>query len=106
MIKVEVAYALPDEQTIIPLSVPEGTTAHTAIDLSGLLVTYPSIDLTLQKIGIFGRLITLETRLEEGDRVEIYRPLLVDPMEARRLRAKKQHNLVIARRYSDEAIQS
>jgi uncharacterized protein len=90
MLKVEVAYASPDEQAIIPLTVPEASTVQAVIGLSGLLERFSSINLSVQAVGIFGRLVTLETIVEEGDRVEIYRPLLVDPMEARRARAKKQ----------------
>jgi uncharacterized protein len=90
MISVEVAYALPEEQTIIALDLPEGATVLRAIQVSQLLERFPSIDLSVQSVGIFGRLVTLETLLEEGDRVEIYCPLRVDPMEARRARAKQQ----------------
>ncbi len=88
-IPVEVAFALPDEQAILPLEVPEGTTAEEAIRQSGILQRFPSIDLSKNKIGIFGRLARLDSVLQPGDRVEIYRPLIADPKEARRKRARR-----------------
>lgn len=90
MITIEVVYALPQAQTVISLTVPVDTTVCAALELSGLLQQYPEIDLTRQSVGIFGEIVTLETKLAAGDRVEIYRPLVVDPKETRRLRAKKQ----------------
>lgn len=89
-IVVEVAYALENEQTLLSLEVDEGATAQDAIIQSGLLEKYPDIDLEKQKIGIFSHLVPLDTPLKKNDRVEIYRPLLIDPKEIRRLRAKKQ----------------
>jgi putative ubiquitin-RnfH superfamily antitoxin RatB of RatAB toxin-antitoxin module len=85
--KVEVAYAKPEVQVIVPLELPEGATAEAAIRASGLLARFPEIELVANKIGIFGKLCGLEQRLRPGDRVEIYRPLLADPKEARRGRA-------------------
>lgn len=90
--RVEVVYALPDEQKVISLEVPEGTTVQAAIELSGILSLYSEIDLTQQPVGIFSQVTDLETSLKEADRVEIYRKLLLDPMEARRRRAKKQRS--------------
>ena len=86
-IMVEVAYALPEEQLIIPVRVPTGTTAEDAIKLSGVLQKFPEIDLTVNKFGIFGKLTKPDTVLRELDRVEIYRPLIADPKEVRRQRA-------------------
>ena len=87
-IKVEVAYALPEEQLIIPLTVDVGTTVDAAIELSGLLEKYPEIEPgKTNKIGIFGKLTKGNTELREKDRVEIYRPLIADPKEVRRKRA-------------------
>jgi uncharacterized protein len=88
-VKVEVAYAEPTDQALIPLDLPEGSRAEEAIIRSGILERFPGIDLARNKIGIFGKLCGLERILTEGDRVEIYRPLLVDPKEARRSRAAK-----------------
>ncbi|PKO46412.1 MAG: RnfH family protein [Betaproteobacteria bacterium HGW-Betaproteobacteria-22] len=86
-ITVEVAYALPDEQLIIPTKVSEGATAEQAIITSGILNKFPEIDLNTNKIGIFGKLTRLDTVLRHMDRVEIYRPLIADPKEVRKQRA-------------------
>ena len=87
---VEVAYALPEEQVLLGLDVPEGTTAEQAVKLSGILERFPSIDLAKNKIGIFGKVTKHDTVLREKDRVEIYRPLIADPKESRRRRAEKK----------------
>ena len=88
LIKIEVAYALPTEQAIVPLEVEQGTTIEQAIGLSDLLTIYPEIDVgKTNKVGIFGKLSKGGTVLREGDRVEIYRPLIADPKEVRRRRA-------------------
>lgn len=84
---VEVAYALPKEQLIVPISVSEGTTAEQAIKASGILAKFPEIDLAVNKIGIFGKLTKLDMPLRHLDRVEIYRPLIADPKEVRKQRA-------------------
>ncbi|WP_045750966.1 RnfH family protein [Candidatus Methylopumilus turicensis] len=84
---VEVAYALPNQQVILPVKVPSGTNAEAAIHASGLLAKFPEIDLAVNKIGIFGKLTKLETELRHLDRIEIYRPLIADPKEVRRQRA-------------------
>ncbi len=87
-IMVEVAYALADEQLILSLNVERGTTVEQAIELSGILDQYTDIDLgKTNKVGIFGKLAKLDKELQEGDRVEIYRPLIADPKEVRRKRA-------------------
>ena len=86
-ITVEVAYALPDEQLIVPINVTEGTTAEQAINASGILTKYPEIDLAINKIGVFGKLSKLDAPLRHLDRVEIYRPLIADPKEVRKQRA-------------------
>ena len=84
---VEVAYALPDKQSLISLEVEEGTTIKEAIEASGVLDTYDQIDLTRDKVGIFSKFATLDTVLREKDRVEIYRPLIADPKKVRKERA-------------------
>lgn len=86
-ITVEVAYARPDRQVIIPLRVMPGTTAELAILASGIISQFAEITLAKNKIGIFGKLIKLDTVLRHMDRVEIYRPLTADPKAARRQRA-------------------
>ncbi len=73
--RVSVAYALPNTQWWIDVDIHDGATAIAAIHQSGLLVMQPDIKLDQQKIGVFGRFITLETPLVDGDRVEIYRPI-------------------------------
>ncbi len=87
LIQVEVAYARPDVQVIIPLKVHQGATVEEAVKLSGVLDNYPEIDLAQNKVGIFGKLTKLKAALRAGDRVEIYRPLIADPKEVRKQRA-------------------
>jgi putative ubiquitin-RnfH superfamily antitoxin RatB of RatAB toxin-antitoxin module len=87
LIKVEVAYATPQEQVILVLDVEPGTTAEQAVQRSGITESFPEIDLAKTKVGIFGKLCKLQQVLRKGDRVEIYRPLLADPKEVRRRRA-------------------
>jgi putative ubiquitin-RnfH superfamily antitoxin RatB of RatAB toxin-antitoxin module len=86
-IGIEVAYAQPDEQAIFPLEAGKGLTVQEAIARSGILERFPEIDLAVNKIGVFGKIVRLDHVLEPGDRVEIYRPLIADPKEARRRRA-------------------
>ena len=88
MMRVEVVYALPEEQILIELEVEEGTTVQEAIERSGILARFPQIDPECVPLGIFGRLVTRGAPLRDGDRVEIYRPLIIDPKEARRKRVK------------------
>jgi putative ubiquitin-RnfH superfamily antitoxin RatB of RatAB toxin-antitoxin module len=89
LISVEVAYARPDQQVIVAVSVPAETSAEQAILASGILERFPEIDLSQQKVGIFSQICTLQKILNNGDRIEIYRPLLQDPMTARRNRLQK-----------------
>lgn len=86
-IQVEVAYAKMDEQTLLQLEVDADATIEQAVRQSGILERYPEIDLGKNKLGIFGKLAKLDTRLKAGDRVEIYRPLIADPKEQRKKRA-------------------
>lgn len=87
-IHVEVAYAKPSIQVIIPFEVPLGTTVLQVIEQTGILKKFKDIDLNQNKVGIFSKPCALDTLLREGDRVEIYRPLLADPKEIRRRRIK------------------
>jgi putative ubiquitin-RnfH superfamily antitoxin RatB of RatAB toxin-antitoxin module len=87
MINVEVVYALPHEQTLLKLQAPRGVTLAEAVRRSGILDKYPEIDITRNKLGIFGKLSKPDAELREHDRVEIYRPLIADPKEVRRQRA-------------------
>ncbi len=87
-ILVEVAYALPHEQVLLPLEVDPGTTVREAIEQSGILEKHPEIELmTRNKVGIFGKLTKLDQVLRPKDRIEIYRPLIADPKEVRKRRA-------------------
>lgn len=90
MIKVEVAYARLDQQWLLTVELEAGSTLHTAILRSGILDQCLEINLNHQKIGIFSKLSQLTDVIKEGDRIEIYRPLLIDPKEARRAKAKKK----------------
>lgn len=89
IIQVEVAYARPERQAIIPIALPANSTVGQAIDQSGILQAFTEIDLKQQKAGIFGLVCKLDKILQDGDRVEIYRPLSQDPMVARRNRLQK-----------------
>lgn len=91
MITVEVAYALPHEQKIISMQVEEGCTAHEAVVRSGIVELFPEIDPAHAPMGIFGKAMRdpRSQVLRDGDRVEIYRPLIADPKEARAKRAAK-----------------
>ena len=86
-ILVEVAYAREDEQAILTLEAEPGIRAQEAILQSGILQRFSEIDLKSTKIGVFGKVVKLDQVLDHGDRVEIYRPLVADPKEARRKRA-------------------
>ena len=85
-IMIEVSYALPKKQIIIPVLVSKGISVKEAIDLSGILKKFTGINLTTNQIGIFGKLTTLDKILRDRDRIEIYRPLVADPKEIRRKR--------------------
>jgi putative ubiquitin-RnfH superfamily antitoxin RatB of RatAB toxin-antitoxin module len=86
-VRVEVVYALPLKQDVILLEVAAGATVGQALAASGMLARHPDIDVRVERLGVWGRPATLDTLLREGDRVEIYRPLQVDPKEVRRRRA-------------------
>lgn len=89
LLKVEVAYGKPDGQRILVVQVPEGATLEEVIQVSGMLELFPEIDLSRQAIGIFSQKKALSDNVKEGDRIEIYRPLVIDPKEARRGRVRK-----------------
>jgi len=89
MIKIEVLYALPYEQTLLNVEVPQGITLADAVKISGILEKYPEIDLATNKVGLFGKLSKQDVVLRDKDRVEIYRPLIADPKEVRRKRAEE-----------------
>ena len=86
-INVEVAYALPERQLIVPINVDTGTTVGAALVLSGIMIEFPELDVENSKVGVFGKATAMTTVLKDGDRVEVYRPLIADPKEVRRKRA-------------------
>ena len=90
-ITVEVVYAAVDRQLMLSVKVPAGSTVRQALLLSDIGVEFPELDLAQCTVGIFGKVVAnAELRtLKEGERIEIYRPLLADPKEVRRLRAAK-----------------
>ena len=89
MIHIQVCYATPKEQALRDLAVATGTNLQQAVMQSGILHDFPEIDLTINRVGIFGKLKTLNASLKEHDRIEIYRPLIAEPKEARRRRVAK-----------------
>ncbi|MBZ0218115.1 MAG: RnfH family protein [Fimbriimonadaceae bacterium] len=84
-----VAYATLAKQLWLRIELPEGATVKDAIVESGILKEFIDIDLEIQKVGIFGRVVTLEDKLKNGDRVEIYRTITADPKEVRRKKVDK-----------------
>ena len=89
-IAVEVAYARPDTQELVTVLASAGMTVREVIERSRILERFPEIDLTVNKVGIFSRIVDLDHPVEAQDRIEIYRPLQIDPREARRLQAKSR----------------
>lgn len=94
---ISVVYALPNEQFLEELDVADGTTAEEAVHMSGMIEKHPDIDLSVNKLGIFGKLVKGGQVLQDGDRVEIYRPLPRKPRDAHavddkkaRIRARKE----------------
>ena len=85
--KIEVAYALRHKQTLLNIEVDDNASVEDAILQSNILKKYPEINLKKNKIGIFGKITSLDVKLREKDRVEIYRPLIADPKEVRQQRA-------------------
>ena len=90
MLEIEIVYGLADRQVLKSMTVAEGTTVREAALKSGLEVEFPELDLQQAPLGIFGKAVKDETVLCDGDRIEIYRPLLIDPKEARRKRAGQE----------------
>jgi putative ubiquitin-RnfH superfamily antitoxin RatB of RatAB toxin-antitoxin module len=109
-ITVEVAYALPAHQRIITLQVIKGCTAFAAVVQSGIVQEFPEINLETAAMGIFSRQLDGKTlpqpkvyQLNAKDRVEIYRPLLLDPMQARLLRAARAKQKGLLQAQSEDA---
>lgn len=87
-VRVEVVFAAPDRQELIEIEVPSGTSVDEAIAASSIDQLFPGIELAHCDVGIWGRIVERNTLVSDGDRVEIYRPLLMDPRDSRRLRAR------------------
>jgi putative ubiquitin-RnfH superfamily antitoxin RatB of RatAB toxin-antitoxin module len=90
-LRVEVVYALPGAEDAVRLEVAPGATLRDAVQASGLIARHPEIDLDRQKVGVYGKVKPAEAPAAHGDRIEIYRALLVEPKEARRRRAAKRN---------------
>jgi len=90
MVHIEVAYATPDKQVLLGVSVPAGTTVAEGIEQSAIRDEFPELNMDIKAVGIFSRKVPLDHVLREGDRIEIYRPLIADPKEVRRQRALKE----------------
>ena len=101
-INIQVVYALPDKQRVIDLNVEIGCTAKTAIEQSNITQQFLNIDIEAIKLGIFGKTIKIDQILAAGDRIEIYRPLIVDPKDSRRKRAEKTKVIKEQKNISDE----
>jgi putative ubiquitin-RnfH superfamily antitoxin RatB of RatAB toxin-antitoxin module len=82
--KVQVVYATPQRQTVLAVELPDGATVQQALDKSGILGRCPEIDLATQKVGIYGKVTALDAALEDGARIEIYRPITADPKTVKR----------------------
>jgi len=87
-IRVEVAYGTPQRQLVLPAEMPAGSTLEEAIERSGIRDEFPGLVVDPAAVGVFGKKMPMNYALRDGDRVEIYRPLIADPREARRLRAQ------------------
>ena len=85
---VEVIYINSGSEFVETIDVPDSSSVKDALIHSGVLKKFPDVSLDINPVGVFGDIVSLDTTLKDGDRVEIYRPLKLDPMEARRLRAK------------------
>ena len=90
MLEIEIVYGLAERQVLKSMTVAEGTTIREAVPQSSLEVEFPELDLQQAPLGIFGKAVKDETALRDGDRIEVYRPLLIDPKEARRKRAEQE----------------
>jgi len=88
-LSIDVCYALPNAQTLITVELAPGATVQQAIDASGILGLHPEIDFTKLKVGVYGKIRPLDATLADHDRVEVYRPLIVDPKAARQRRVDK-----------------
>jgi putative ubiquitin-RnfH superfamily antitoxin RatB of RatAB toxin-antitoxin module len=88
VMNVGICYAEAERQLWMRLEIPDGSTVQEAINLSGVLMQFPEIDLSTQKVGIFGKIVKLDTAVQDGDRVEIYRQITADPKTVKRRRVE------------------
>lgn len=88
--QIEIIYLAQNVEFIRSVEIQSGTTVGSAIKASGLLALYTDVSLERNNVGIYGKAVSLDKVLNEGDRIEIYQPLLMDPMEARRLREQQR----------------
>ena len=89
LIAVTVVYALPEFASEIDVTLRQGATVAEALERSGIAARHPELDLRRCPVGIFGKRVARQSTLADGDRIELYRPLLADPKESRRRRAKR-----------------
>ena len=89
LIRVELVYALPDEQVVLAFDVASGATIGQVIERSGISDRFPEIGRARPRVGIFGKETTLAATVQEGDRIEIYRPLIAGPKEQRQARTTR-----------------
>lgn len=92
-INVEVVYALPDEQTLLNINVPDDSEIKDVVIKSEILELHPELDLEKLEVGIFGKLAKMSQTVRDRDRIEIYRPLIADPKEVRKRRAAEGKRL-------------
>jgi putative ubiquitin-RnfH superfamily antitoxin RatB of RatAB toxin-antitoxin module len=95
LLTIEVAYAAPNKQVILKVEIEQGSTLEDAIQQSGILIEFPEIKLAQSTIGVFSKKRQLSDLVQQGDRIEIYRSLTIDPKEARRAKAKATKNAAI-----------
>ncbi|MCD6046841.1 MAG: hypothetical protein K0S08_488 [Gammaproteobacteria bacterium] len=92
MLDVEIVYGTAEKQTVLKIFMPSPSSVLEAIQQSKILEYFPEIDLIHKnKVGIFGRIVDLTTQVKNHDRIEIYRPLVIDPKQARKLRANPKN---------------
>jgi len=92
LLAVEVVYALPERQTLLAVQVAQGATVADALAASGIFAMHPEASGADVPVGIFGRVVSRDHRVEEGDRIELYRPLVADPKASRNARVAKKRS--------------
>ncbi|MGD8478049.1 MAG: RnfH family protein [Burkholderiales bacterium] len=97
-LQAEVVYALPRRQTVIPVELPQGATVYQAAVASGITRVHPEIDLDNADFGIWNERVSADDCISDGDRIEIYRPLVADPKTLRRRRASQQRSNLTGRK--------